>query len=248
MIGTWRDTHPWLFGNILMEGEAGGGGGAGGDGGGNSGGGGGNEGGSGSGGSGGGEKTLPQSEVDRIVQGRVGETKRQTEEAIAKQLGVSIEDAKNIIAEHQKRSDAEKTEAQKERDAATAERTKAEEEKAAAAKERHDAAVERALLRALPKDLDDDALDKKVARLGKLLEVEPGADAETIKKAVEALKKDEPLLFGVVEDGKGEGAPDSDIKGKPPVKKGSEDAFAKGKERAKALTGSSGYAFLGDKS
>lgn len=246
MHGTWRDTAPFNT-PLYFEGENGGGGG-------------GNEGGNNSGATtetgketGSTEKTLPQSEVDRIVQGRVGETKRQTEEAIAKQLGVSVEEAKRIIDEHQKQSDADKTEAQRERDAAAAERTKAEAEKTAAAKERHDAAVERALLRALPKDLEDDALDKKVARISRMIDVEVGADAAAIAKAVADLKTDEPLLFGEAapegdgNDGKGKKIPDGDPKGKPPVKKQGEDRFALGQERAKAAAGKSTYALL-DKS
>lgn len=248
MYGTWNN----LFGStpIYFEGDSGTGGGGGGTG----------DGGTdtGDGGDKGnkGEKTFTQAEVNAMVQGRVGETKKSTEEAVSKQLGVSIEEAKRIIGEHQKQTDADKTEAQRERDAATAERTQAEAEKVAAAKERHDAAVERALLRALPKDLEDEDLDKKLSRVTRMLDVEVGADAAAITKAVADLKKDEPLLFGVTEDGGDDGKggdgktkiPNSDPKGKPPVKKGSEDAFARGQERAKAATGAPQYALLTDKS
>lgn len=240
MHGTWRDTHPWLFNTYLAPDD---GGGDGGDGGGGDGGG---QGGDGDKGGKGSEKTLTQSQVDDIVKGRVGETKRQTEEAIAKTLGVPIEEAKRIIEATRAAEDKEKSEATLAREKADREAKEADEAKAAAAKERHEAAVERALIKALPKDLDDDALDKKVARIGRLLDVEVGADADTIKKAVEALKKDEPLLFGVTEDAGGDGgkAPDSDPKGKPPKKKGSEDAFSRGQERAKAATGAADYALL----
>jgi hypothetical protein len=192
------------------------------------------------------EKTLSQSEVDRIVQGRVGETKRQTEEAIAKQLGVPIEEAKRIIEAANAASDKDKTEAQLAREKADRETAAAEESKTVAAKERHDAAVERALLRALPKDLDDDALDKKLARITRLLDVEVGADAAAITKAVADLKKDEPLLFGEPDAGKGR-VPDSDPKGTPPKQKGSEDAFSRGQERAKATAGRSQYSMLDTK-
>lgn len=119
--------------HIFYEGDGGAGGGAGGD--------------------GGGEpaktdppktddKTLTQADVDRIVQDRVGQTKRQTEEAIAKQLGVPVEDAKRIIEEHQKQSDKDKSDAQLAREQADREKQASEAEKSAAAKERHDAAVD----------------------------------------------------------------------------------------------------------
>lgn len=190
------------------------------------------------------EKTLTQSQVDDIVKGRVGETKRQTEQAIADQLGVPIEEAKKIIEDAKAADDKNKSDATLAREQADRERAAAEAEKTTAAKERQDAAIERALIRALPRDLEDDALDVKVTRLRRLIDVEDGADAEAIKKAVEALKKDEPLLFGVAEEGKGGGKPDSDPKGKPPVKKGSEDAFTRGAEKAKAATARTGYAIL----
>lgn len=241
-IGTWHDTHPYLF-NTYFEGESGGGGGgAGGDGSGGSGSGSGDGGGGNSGGGngGGGEKTLAQSEVDRIVQERVGETKRKAMEDVAKQLGVSVEEAKKIIEDHRKQEDKDKSEAQLEKEAAARERAAAETEKSEATKEKHNAAVERALLRALPKDLDDKVLDAKVSKIARLVDVEVGADADAIKKAVESLQKDMPELFG----GTVEGAPNSDPPGTPPKKKTSDDAFSKGAERAKSMTGTHGYKLL----
>lgn len=191
-------------------------------------------------------KTLTQSDVDRIVQDRVGQTKRQTEEAIAKQLGVSVDEAKRIIGEHAKASDKDKTDAQLAREKADREAAEAETAKGEAAQERHSAAIERQLIKALPRDLDDAQLDTKVARLARLLDVEVGADAETIKKAVDALKKEEPLMFGAPE-GNGKKVPDSDPAGKPPVKKGSDDAFSRGAERAKSAAGIAQYPILQDK-
>lgn len=191
-------------------------------------------------------KVLTQSEVDRIVQDRVGQTKRQTEEAIAKQLGVSVDEAKRIIQEHAKASDKDKSEAQLAREKADREAVEAETAKGEAAQERHNAAIERALIKVLPKDLDDAQLDAKVARLARLLDVEIGADADKIKQAVEALKKEEPLMFGVP-DSNGTKVPDSDPAGKPPVKKGSDDAFSRGAERAKAAASGSQYPILKDK-
>lgn len=234
----WRDSHPYLFNTYFApEGDGGGGDG----------------GGSGDGGGAAtppandkdkGEKTLPQSEVDRIVQERVGETKRKALEDVAKTLGVSVDEAKKIIDDHQKQQDKDKSEAQLAREAADREKAESEAAKTEAAQERHTAAVERALLRALPKDLDDAALDARVSKIARLVEAEVGADADTIKKAVDALRKDMPELFGGVAGG---GVPNSDPPGTPPKKKGSDDAFTKGAERAKSLTNTTGYKILSNK-
>lgn len=188
-------------------------------------------------------KFLSQAEVDRIVQERVGQTKRQTEDSVAKQLGVTVDEAKAIIKAQRDAQDKEKSEAQLAREQADRERQEADSEKSEAKRETHDAKVERALIRALPKDLDDDVLDKKITRLSRLLDVEVGADLAAVRKAVEALKKEEPLLFGVTAAPTKQGVPNSDPSGKPPKPKGSEDAFARGLEKAKT-TPSSGYSFL----
>lgn len=186
-------------------------------------------------------RVLTQADVDRIVQDRVGQTKRQTEEAIAKQLGVTVDEAKRIVQEHAKASDKDKSEAQLAREKADREAAEAETVKGQAAQEKHNAVIERVLIKSLPRDLDDAQLDAKVARLSRLLDVELGADADTIKKAVEALKKEEPLMFGIANGTK---APDSDPAGKPPVKKGAEDAFSRGAERAKSAVSSAQYPIL----
>jgi DNA-binding transcriptional MerR regulator len=229
--------------NEADGGDGGGGGGNGGDGGGN-----GNE----------GQGTTPpagenlsKAEVDTIVKGRVEQTRKATADSIAKDLGVSLEDAKRIIKESQDQSDAQKTEAQRAREAADREKADAETEKQAAAQERHDARVEKLLVRALPRDLDDDVLDKRVTKLGRLLDVEVGADEATIKTAIDGLCKEWPELFPTDENegsnGNGNGTgkvPSGDPKGKPAPKKPAEDAYTRGAERAKAQSPGAGYAVL----
>lgn len=193
--------------------------------------------------------TLTKDEVDSIVKGRVESTRKATADSIAKDLGVSIEDAKRIIKEAQDRDAAQKTEAERAKDAADAAKADSDKEKEEAAQEKHDARVERLLTRALPKDLDDEALDKRIVKVGRLLDVEVGADEASIKAAIVELKKEMPELFPTDDEGtppKG-GAPrvpSSDPNGKPPKKVGQEDAFAKGQERAKAKSGAGGYAIL----
>lgn len=196
---------------------------------------GGDEGGGGGGGNAetGDKDSVPKSRVNEIVNSRVAETKTATEKRIAEELGVPISEAKEILAAHQKRVDGEKSEAQREKDAATKARQDADNEKAAAAKERQDAKIERALVRA---GIADEKLDRAV----RLLDVESDADAEAIKKAAEALKSEEPAWFGDTGDGGGTKppkAPGSDSKGKPPKNQKSEDAFKRGEDRAKESSG-----------
>ena len=194
---------------------------------------GGDEGGSGGGGKPPAEDSVPKSKVDEIVKGRVSETKAATEKRIADELGVPISEAKEILAAHQKRVDGEKSDAQREKDAAAKEREEAQAEKAAAAKERRDAKIERALVRA---GIEDEKLDRAV----RLLDIDDDADAEAIKKAADTLKSEEPSWFGDTGNGSGAKppkAPASDSNGKPPKNQKSEDAFSKGAERAKETSG-----------
>lgn len=189
---------------------------------------------------------ISQVEVTRIAAREKAEGKRAAEEAIAKQLGVSVEEAKRIITAAKATEDQQKTEAQRAREQAEAEKVTAEQEKQESAKERHAARVERALLRLLPKDLDDAALDTKVTRISKLVDVEIGADADTITAAVTQLKKEMPELFP--ESGGApppKGGPNGDPKGGPPKGTGNkEDAFNRGMERAKGTSATGSYPIL----
>lgn len=204
------------------------------------------EGGAGSGGGdtgdkGGSDKGVPQEKVNELVGTTRSETRKQTEERIAKDLGVPISEAKELIAQAIKRQDDEKSDAQKEREAAEKARKEADAEKASLAKERHEAKIERALVRA-------GVSDEKMARAMRVLEVADDADAEAVKKAVDALKSDEPGWFGTEGEGSGKKlppAPGSDPAGKPPKKKSSEDAYERGQQRAKEQANSGGYKIPG---
>lgn len=183
---------------------------------------------------------LSQEEVSRIAAREKEEGRKAALAQVAADLGVDLETAKTVIAEAKKRSDSEKSEAQREREAASAEKQAAEREKAEAAKERHEARLDRAFVAA---GLTDET---KISRYSKLLDVAVGASPEDIKKAVDALKKDEPTLFGGATPpapGNRPPAPGGDPQGNPPPPKQNEDAFQRGIERAKKVSGRSQYDF-----
>lgn len=190
------------------------------------------------------EKSVPQSEVDRILKERLAENTRKATEDLAKQLGVPVEEAKNIIKAHNDRVESEKTEAQKAKDAADSARSASEAAEAAAKAARHETNLERRLMRSLPKDLDDDVLDKRVAKMARLIEVEAGASTEDIDAAIKTLKDDWPELFGSASGESSNGGGGSDPKGKPKPK-GSKDAFSRGAERARQSGPRTTYSFEG---
>lgn len=179
-------------------------------------------------------RTFTQEEVNAFLARDRKDAKAAAAELVAKELGVSLADAKTLIEQAKSREDAEKTDAQREREAAEAEKRAAVEEKTAAAQERHSLRVERALLVA---GIQDEA---KIARLARLLDVEVGAEPQDIATGVEALKTEFPELFGASGEG-GPPPPNGDPKGKPP-KPASEDAYARGLERAKKTRSTTGYA------
>lgn len=198
---------------------------------------------------------VPQDKVDSIVKERVNETKRSTEERIAKDLGVSLDEAKRLITAAKAKEDSEKSEAQLAREKADAERAAAETEKGQSAQAKHEAKVERHILRNLSlvdeagKPLEDDVIDKKVSRIARLVDAETGADDDTIKAAVKSLKDEEPLLFGQQSDGgsgNNGGTPPAsgDPKGTPPTKPGAEGAYERGRKRAKEHSGGGEYPIL----
>jgi len=70
-------------------------------------------------------KLFTQADIDAIVEDRLGRDRRTREEALAKDLGMSIKDAKALIKARKAEEDAQKSELQRERDA----RAKAEAER-----------------------------------------------------------------------------------------------------------------------
>lgn len=180
------------------------------------------------------EKLLTQSEVNAIAAREKAEGKRAAETALAETLGVSIEDAKQIIAKHRETEEASKTEAQKAREAAEAEKAAAGSEKTAAQLEVHQTRLERAFLK---EGLDLEEADDKAKRVLRMVTVEAGASYEDVLKDVKQIKTDFPALFGADESAPKRRSPSGDPKGNPPKQTGGEDAFARGAERAKGHRG-----------
>lgn len=184
------------------------------------------------------DKRFTQADLDKAAAAARREGKRSAAEDLAKELGISVEDAKKVIADAKKAEDEKKDEATKAREAADAEKAAAEREKTEAAKERHAVKVERALLKA---GIDPD----KTERVAKLVEVEVGAEADEIETAVETLKSDIPTLFAETDEETEDDKPTgSDPKGKQPKPKGGDDAIERGRKRAEQHVKSDEYSFL----
>lgn len=171
---------------------------------------------------------LPQSEVNRIAATEKEQGKNAALKEVQDALGVDLDTAKAILKEHNERTESQKTEATKARELADKEKEEAVKATSAAAREVHGARLAKAFV--LSGMLDD----TKVERYGKLVDVEPGASYEDVKKAVEKLKEEEPALFGQApkDTSKRTPAPSSDPKGTPPKPKQDEDAYSRGMARA----------------
>jgi predicted transcriptional regulator len=205
------------------------------------------DGGSGGGGSGSGEgsgsgRTFTQDDLNQTVQDRLAREKRTMTENIAKELGMSLDEAKAYIAERKKKDDEAKDEITKLRESAEADKAEAERIKGEARTQVLTTQIERALLRAGVEVTDDDAGEERLGRLSKLVDVDTDADSKAIKAAVDKLKKDEPALFGKNGTGK---APPSDPDGKPTRSVQGQDAFDRGKQRAEQYAKSSTRAGAG---
>jgi hypothetical protein len=168
--------HRATFGGLRMEGEGGEGAGAGGE---------------------GGEgkpapKTFSQEDMNATVARAESAAKTKAQADLAAALGVSVEEAKQIIADRKATDDAKKSEAERAAEAAKTAQTEAENLRREAATERHHARLERALSKA---GLDVDNAPMLRAGLA-ALDVPTDADADAVKAAVDKLKTDAPALFG----------------------------------------------------
>lgn len=176
-------------------------------------------------------KKFTQADLKRIAAKEKAEGKRAAEKALADSLGVSLDEAKKIIAKHRETEDANKSEAEREREKAKQEREAAEAEKREAAAEKHEARIERALVAA---GFSGD--DKRLARVRKMVTVEVGASYDDVLADVNEAKTEFPELFTskTPDDGKDKRdgkLPSSDPNGKPPPPKGGEDSYAAGQKR-----------------
>ena len=183
-------------------------------------------------------KTVTSEEMARIAAREKEEGRRAAQRELAEQLGVSVEEAKQIISNHRTAEEQNKTEAQREKEAAAAERAAAAQEKAAAAEERHRARIERSIMLAGVTD------EKRIERISRLLDVEVGADPDAVSSAVATLKEEMPEIFGSTADGEAPKPPAGVPGGKPPKPQVKDDAFTRGRERAKQASSASHYSIL----
>ncbi|HXJ65140.1 MAG TPA: hypothetical protein VNN79_15405, partial [Actinomycetota bacterium] len=156
------------------------------------------------------EKTLTQSQVNEIVASRTREAKESALKDLAKDLGVSVDEAKRIVKERQEAEERNATELDRANKAKAAAEAERDEKVTAASRELHAERTDRALIAA---GIADD--DEKLGRIRGMLTVEVGASKEDIKADVEKLKKDFPALFGAEGSTKPPTAPGSDPKTTP---------------------------------
>ena len=154
------------------------------------------------------EKTFTQADLDRIVQREKASASRSAASQLAESLGMSVDEAKKLIAEHAAAKDAAKTEAERNAEALTAARTEADRARAEAAAARHAVAIERELVRAGLALPDDPAeREEALSQAAALVRADPGADATALADAVKATKKRWPGLFATAGKVGGSGDP-----------------------------------------
>jgi hypothetical protein len=171
---------------------------------------------------------LTQSQLNAMMTREKNQGRQAAQQELADQLGVPLEEAKSILTAARERSDAEKTEAQRAKEAADAEKAQAAQDREAAARERYETRVERALIRAGVSPDDS----SRLADLARLVTSPRDADLDAISEDVKTVKERYPELFGETSGGP-KPLPSSDPKGGPPRRRGTEDAMARGAERAK---------------
>lgn len=177
-------------------------------------------------------KTFDQAEVNRIAAREKAAGKRAAEQALAESLGIPLEDAKKIIADHKAAEDAKLSEADRAKQKAEADAAEAAKLKNTGAGEVRTARIERALAAAKFPKIDDDAATAKVVRM---VDVALDASYDDVKEAVAELAKDFPALFEAVKDDgktKSPKLPGSAPSGKPPAPTGdNESKMAAGARR-----------------
>ena len=133
-------------------------------------------------------RVFTQDDVTAIATREKAQGHRAAMQEVSEKLGMTIEEATKLVADHKAAEDAQKSEAQKDREAAATERAEAATLKSEAARELHVARVTSALIAA--------GVDAKTIPVINLA-VPVGADAAAITVAIDALKVTAPGLFGV---------------------------------------------------
>lgn len=178
------------------------------------------------------DRRFTQDEVTRIAATEKHEGKKTAVKEVQERFGMSLEEAEKIVKEARERKDAEKSEAQKATEAAAKREQEAKAASALAAKSLKEVTIIKQLVLA-------GMNPEKVDRYARLIEVDDEATSEQIIQAVAELKKEEAHLFeaSTVEkktssERKLPSSESIDNKKKAPA--GTEDAYARGQERAKA--------------
>lgn len=158
------------------------------------------------------DKSFTQDDVTRIATREKAEGRQAGINEMMKELGVTdLEEGKALLKRIRDAEDAQKTQSQRDAEAAATAKAEAEADKAEAAQERLLARMERALTRA---GVPAERLDKVV----RLLDLnDPKADDAKVTEAVEAVKKDFPELFtGAAPPDPGRNPPKPSDPGGPP--------------------------------
>lgn len=140
-------------------------------------------------------RTYTDEDVNRIAAKERRDAEKRARDArdaeLAEQWGVPIDQVQSTIDAAKAAADKDKTDAQREKEAAATARANADKALADAVSERHSLRVERSLLRAgVPAD-DADLLADAVT----LVRVDPAADDKAIADAIEVVKGRHPGMF-----------------------------------------------------
>lgn len=174
-----------------------------------------------------------QARRDAEAKGIRKEAERKAAKDLADSLGMSVDDAKKLIADRKAEQEAAQSESEKAVNAAKERERLADEREAKAAAKERQTDAKAALLAAgikLPEKAEDRA--KKLSRATSLLLAEAGDDADeaAIAAAAETLKAEMPELFGAPA---GNGAPSGDPSGGPkPGGKGAPVGIEAGRQRS----------------
>lgn len=184
-------------------------------------------------------RTFSQDEVNAIATREAQAAERTAQQKLLQTIGVDTPEALKALVDAQRAADeAGKSQLQRDQEAAQAARAAADAEKASAATERFEARVERAFASVGVLSDGTPEGDAKIARIRRMITVDATADYAAVQADVAAIRTDFPALFSPTE-GTPPPAPGSDPKGRPPVTPpGSKSAMERGRERAKAETGS----------
>lgn len=169
-------------------------------------------------------KTFTQEEVTAIATREKSEGRAAAIKQLMTDLGITdVEEAKALLAAAKEAEQAKKTEAEKAAEAAAKAEKDAKKATAEAAMERLTARIERKLIsNGVP--FED---EKKLTRLRDMIKLEPDADDDAVKAAVDDLKKEMPELFQAkTTTPKPKGPPGSNPGG-PPRGGGTENAHDK---------------------